>query len=214
MAIETATKLAIYNGALRWLGERKLSSITEDRHPRHVLDDIWGSGNAIVVETLENANWNFAIRTSQIDYNPAIEPDFGFSRAFTRPTDFLRKVAISGSEYFSPPLTHAQLQSEGEYWFSDFDSIFVRYISDDSDYGLDSAKWPVAFKKYLEVRMAWEACETLTNDDRKMAKLDRLKTDFWRRAVGNDGLEDGVKFAPAGSWVTARGGRARYRGET
>jgi hypothetical protein len=38
------SKLGIYNDALRILGERKLSSISEDRPPRYRLDDIYDFG--------------------------------------------------------------------------------------------------------------------------------------------------------------------------
>ena len=36
-----ATKLGLYNRALRVLGETKLSSLSEAREPRYILDDIY-----------------------------------------------------------------------------------------------------------------------------------------------------------------------------
>ena len=39
-----ATRLQLYNRALRIIQERKLSSLTEKREPRFLLDDVWEEG--------------------------------------------------------------------------------------------------------------------------------------------------------------------------
>ena len=44
MAITNSDRLDVYNGALRRLGSRRLASLTENREPRRVLDDIWNNG--------------------------------------------------------------------------------------------------------------------------------------------------------------------------
>ena len=38
-----ADKLGVYNGILRELGESRLASLTEDRKPRHEIDNVYDS---------------------------------------------------------------------------------------------------------------------------------------------------------------------------
>lgn len=79
------TQLDIYNGALLHCGERFLASLTEQREPRRLLDRVWSSNG--VKTCLEQGQWNFAMRTIQIDYDPSIAPSFGYARAFQKPND-------------------------------------------------------------------------------------------------------------------------------
>lgn len=204
MAVSSEVKLAIYNGALRHLGSRNLSSLTENREPRRVLDDIWGSSNDMVKLALTRGEWNFGLRTMVLDYNPSIEPDFGFQRAFDKPTDYARLAGLSADEYFRTPLTNSQYVEEAAFWFSDHDAIYIRYVSTDTAYGMDSAKWSEPFKKYLEYYMAYEGCERITNSTTKEDRLYRKMTDALKVAKSNDAMAEGVKFLPSGSWVRSR----------
>src|SRR5260221_1483015 len=101
---------SLYNGALRVLGQRKLAALTEESEPRHLLDDVWGEG--AVDACLEEGLWNFAIRTARLDYSPSIEPDFGFSRAFDKPTDWIRTAGMAADGYFRVRLTDEQVKDQ------------------------------------------------------------------------------------------------------
>lgn len=213
MAITDATKLAVYNGALLRLGSRKLASLAENREPRRVMDDIWGPSSNIVLSALERGEWNFAIRTVEGVYSTSVEPPFGFSRAFDKPDDFRRLAALSADPYFRAPLTNGQYIDEAGYWFSDFDVIYVRYVSDHSDYGFNGSLWTESFKEYLECKMAWEACERITNATSKRDRIERDMMNALKAAKSNDAMAEGVKFPPRGSWLRARGGRGREGGQ-
>lgn len=207
MAVTDAIKLQVYNGALRRLGSRGLVSLTEAREPRRVLDDIWGPSNEVVRWALEKGEWNFAIRAVQAEYDPGIEPDFGFSRAFPKPDDFVRLAALCRDEYFQSPLVNAEYSDEATYWFADRDVIYIRYVSDDTDYGMNSAAWTESFKNLIELSLAWEASERITNS---ASKSDRLLRDYDRalkEARSHDAMAEGVKFRPQGSWLASRGSR-------
>lgn len=208
MAITDAIKLTIYNGALQRLGSRKLASLAENRKPRRVMDDIWGSSSNIVLAALERGEWNFAIRTVEGIYSTSIEPPFGYSRAFDKPDDFRRLVSLSADPYFRTPLTDGQYTDEAGYWFADFDAIYVRYVSDHSDYGLNDSLWTESFKEYLECKMAWEACETITNATSKRDRIERDMMNALRTAKSHDAMSEGVKFPPRGAWSRARHGRS------
>lgn len=213
MAIADDVKLAIYNGALRRLGSRKLASLSENREPRRVLDDIWGSASEVVGYALERGEWNFAIRTVQGNYSSAIEPDFGYRRAFEKPSDMRRLASLSYDPYFNIPLSHDEYVDEAGYWFMDYDEIYVRYVSDDGSYGFDSGLWTEGFKKWLECYMAWEGCERITNSTTKRVGLEKDMNKFLRDAKSLDAMNEGTKFRPPGDWIRSRhtGRRERSR---
>ena len=79
------SKLTLFNGALRLLGERRLASLTEDRPARRYLDDAWDDG--LVDDALEQGFWNFATRTVQMTASTSVEPEFGYRYAFQKPDD-------------------------------------------------------------------------------------------------------------------------------
>lgn len=201
------TKLKLYNAALLLLKQRKLASLTEDQEARHVLDDVWDRGNGAVRHCLEQGLWNFAIRARSLEHSASIEPAFGYQRAFEKPDDFVRLDMISADEYFSDPLT--AYESEQSYWFADVTPLYVRYISDDSQYGADYSLWPESFTRFVEAYLATEAAPGISasmGDDVAAIQEDRLKS-----AKSKDAMNEPARFAPPGSWSRARHGRSSSR---
>lgn len=200
------TKLQLFNGCLRNVGERKLASLTEGVETRRLLDDIWDDGAVRFV--LELGQWNFAVRTSQLTYSPSVsEPDFGYQYAFDRPTDLVRLIAISGDEYFSTPLT--AYRPEGEYFWSDLDTIYIQYVSDDDAYGADMSLWPQSFVKLFQAYLARELGPRLKNFN----DMDRVNQEFKTKladAKAKDAMEGPSSFSPPGTWVQSRS-RGDYR---
>ncbi len=170
-----------------------------------MLDDIWGANDEVVRHALEQADWNFATRTVEGDYTPSIEPDFGFRKAFSKPTDLARLTSLATDEYFRHVLRADQYADESDYWFTEYELIYVKYVSKDSDYGFDSGKWTQGFRKYLEAYIAWEACERLTNSDRKRVRQERDMLRLLKAEKSRDAQAEGVKMFPHGSWVRSRG---------
>ncbi len=197
------SQLTIYNGALRNCGERKLASLSESVESRRLLDDIWEDGAARYC--LEQGQWNFAVRTVQLTYSPSVSnPDFGYRYAFDRPTDLVRLIGISGDEYFSMPLT--DYQPEGEYFWCDLDTIYLRYISDDAAYGADMSLWPQTFVKFVQSYLARELGPRLKN----FSDMDRINAEFKVKladARAKDAMEGPSGKSPPGSWVRSRSRR-------
>lgn len=212
MAVTDAIKLRIYNGALRRLGDRSLASLTEDREPRRVLDGAWGSNDEVVKWALERGEWNFGIKSVQIDYNPSVSSSFGFRYTHDKPTDLRRLASLSSDEYMRVPLTNDQYIDEATFWFTDYQVLFVRYVSDDTDYGLNAAAWPELFKEMIETKLALESCERLTNSKGLGDRLYQELQVAIKTAKSHDAMQEGIKFFPRGSWARARGGYGR-RGE-
>lgn len=201
------SQLNVYNDALRLVGERQLFSLDENREPRRLLDAVW---DGAVDYCLEEGQWNFAIRSQQLDYSPSVEPPFGFRRAFNKPDDWVRTVAVATDPYFNAPLL--QYTDEASFWFCDMDEIFVRYVSNDPSFGKDSSQWPQTFRHFVAAYLALQIAPRLKNDidEEKLTRSYRLKKSD---ALAKDALQEPTKGVPAGSWVRSRrGGYSRdYR---
>jgi hypothetical protein len=204
-----ATKLSLYNGALRILQERRLASLTEEREPRRLLDDAYGDGstNGAVRYCLEAGQWTFATRMVLIDYSPSVTTPFGYTYAFEQPVDLVRVTGIFEDEYGRVPLT--RYADERRYWYSDLPSIYVGYVSNHASYGADLSLWPGVFAKLVEAYLAKEIAGSLTQGDSKIALAERAWEQARREARSFDAMAKPTAFFPAGSWVTARHGSSR-----
>lgn len=198
-----ATRLGLYNAALRECGERKLSALTDDSPSRYILDDVWTEG--FVSEVLSEGQWTFATRSIELPSDDSTETQFGYAYSFQNPTDLVRTVALCSDERFQTPLTGYQV--EAGFWYADIDPLYIRYVSNDDDYGGDLTVWPRDFTTYAELQLAWRILPRLTG-----SKADRLEiAKYAKRALLNakstDAMEKPVQFTPRGSWVSSRTGR-------
>lgn len=201
------TKLSLFNGALRLCKERKLAALSENRPPRRLLDDAWGDGSTTgaVKACLEMGQWTFATRTVMLDYSPSVEPEFGYRRAFDQPEDTVRPVAICQDEFFNFPLLG--YHDERHYWYTDLDTIYVRYVSNGAEYGADLSLWPEIFAKLVEAYLAMEIVGNLTGADSKKVEQAFVRAKLEARSL--DAMNKPTVFMPQGSWSSARRGGGR-----
>lgn len=199
----TIDKLSLYNYALDMVGETALSALTENRGPRFLLDRVWARD--VVKYCLEQGQWQFATRTVRLDADTSIEPDFGLRYAFERPEDYVRTVAVSGDEYFSEPET--RYADEGGYFSADYDMLYVKYVSDDDDYGRNYTLWPQSFFTYVAARMAWEIIPRLVNSRSTRKDMEDIMAKELSSAQGKDGTNRPTRFPSRGAWAHARHGR-------
>lgn len=204
-----ATRIDLYNGALRECGERKLASLSENREPRRLLDDVWQAGEGIVKYVLQRKQWRFARRTVEIAPSDSIEPAFGHTFAFPIPDDHLRTCGLWSDEYMQTPLIEYQI--EGRYWYSDIDPIYVAYVSDDDEWGGDLTIWPANFVRYVETYMASLIAHRLTGSKTNRNDLIKLAQIRLKEAANTDAMESPTMFPPRGTWANARtGGRRSF----
>lgn len=203
-----ATKLSLYQGALRLLGERLLASLAENREPRRILDSVWDGG--AMSYCLESGQWKFAARTIQLDFSPSVEPDFGFTYAFDKPTDHVRTMGIWSDDYMRCPLE--AYREESGFWVADLETLYIKYVSDDAAFGADMSKWPQTFVKFFEAHLASEAAMPLTGNRTKMDDMLAIRKAKLSDALSKDAMADPTKELPSGSWVRARSaGWSNYR---
>ena len=141
-----ASKLSVYNGANRILGERKLASLTENRASRRRLDSVW-DGDTGVLWCLQQGLWNFAMETIELTYSPSVTPAFGYTYAFDKPTDWVRTARVSDDEGFCGRLDY---KDQVDYWFANPDTIYVKYVSKAVTRGLDLSLWTPNFTDFVE----------------------------------------------------------------
>lgn len=195
-----ADQLSIYNGALLHCGERFLASLTENREPRRLLDRVWSSNG--VKACLELGQWNFAMRTIRIDYDSGIEPSYGYNRAFDKPDDWVLTSAVCSDEFFRAPLLRHV--DEAGYWYSDIDTIYVRYVSNGANYGGDLNKWPESFREFVEAHFASKIILKLSNSEEELGRVEKLRAKFLKTAKSRAAMAEPTSFLARGQWGLSR----------
>ena len=203
----TATKLGVYNDALGIIGERSLATVTDNVEPRRALDAAWDKGavdQGGIIYCLEQGYWNFATRSQALNYSPSVEPPFWYIRAFDKPTDWVRTVSVASDPYYRYPMVH--YADESDFWFADLDVIYVKYISNDTEYGLDMSIWPMSFVAFVALYLADTICERLSQNATKNQEIHKQWKEARICANGIDGTNKPTQMIPMGSWAGARFG--------
>ena len=208
----STTRLKIYNGALLLVGERGLASLTVTEESRRVLDEVWNDNG--VRYCLEQGQWNFAMRAAQFTYDSTITPSFGLNRGFNKPSDWVLTSAVCSDEYFNTPaLNYAD---EAGVWYADIDDIYVRYVSDDENFGMDMSLWPDTFTEYVKTYFASRICHKIPGSPEVIQKLHGpaghpqrgLLHQALLLAKNRAAMTGPATFPARGSWVGSRlGGR-------
>lgn len=179
--------------------------MTENREPRRLLDDVYDGG--AIKTCLEAGFWNFGTRTVKIEYDPGIDPDFGYQRVFVKPSDWCRSAVVSAHEFLSPPLLDYHFKDEGGFWFADIDTLFISMVSDGEDYGGNLGIWTESFSRYFEAYLASEIAWKLTRDKDTVAGIKEEMALRLKGAVSKDAMDSGTSVPPEGSWNSSRGRR-------
>lgn len=198
-------RLAIYNGALEIIGKRRIASLTVNEEARHLLDQVWNDNG--VQFCLEQGQWKFAMRTQMLDYDSDVTPEFGYRYAFTKGTDWVATCAVCSDEYMRTPVTRYR-DEVGVIW-TDIDRIYVSFVSNDPDYGMDLGRWPASFTQYVKMYFASRIALKATGDNQIVQMLDSkngMVDKALLTAQNRDAQNDPPKFPAAGNWVTARRG--------
>jgi hypothetical protein len=201
------TKLAVYNGALRICEERRLATLSDGNHACRLLDDVWGDGETTgaVKHCLQMGQWTFATRTAAVAYDSGIDPDFGYPYAFEQPDDLVRVMAVCQDEYFKVPLN--EYVDERGYWYASLQTIYVKWVSNDSEYGADLSLWPESFSDLVHHYLANKIVGSLTGATAETKKLVRaLWKEAKKDAMALDGMNNPTRFTPEGDWSRARRG--------
>lgn len=210
-------RLKIYNGALTICEERLITGLTVNEEARYLLDNVWNNGG--VRYCLEQGQWRFAMKASKQTYDPAVTPSFGYRYAFPKPTDWVDTSAVCQDEYFRTPLL--QYADEVGYWFADLPDIYVKYVSDDANYGGNLSLWPQTFARYVEYYFAGRIVGKMTGGANLVEKLlgpagRPDKGDVHAALItarNRDAMAGPTTFPARGSWVSSRYGAGYSRND-
>lgn len=209
------TKTTLYRDAIMLLKQDAVDvTVTDDNAFVNNLDLVYDRALAFC---LIKGDWNFATRTVSIEASDDLDSGFGYSNVIEKPDDYAgRIVAISGNELFDPQLDRYDEDGglQGNI-FCDADPLYLRYISNGTDYGLNLSIWPATFERFVEYELAWRIAPQLTSwsaAEREEFRKERNRV--LREAQANDARNQGAKPTPQGRLVQARGWpstRSRWR---
>lgn len=154
MAID---QLGLYNDALLILGQRALSSLTEDREPRHLLDGAYTRD--AVRYCLELVQPNFASKTAILS-----TPTSGvtFDNVHPLPADYVTVIEPFSDNKLDQAISRYVI--EGKTLLSDYDTVYLRYISD----GYLITDWAPSFFRVVGAYLARELCIRLSPDEQEV----------------------------------------------
>jgi hypothetical protein len=203
-----ADRLEIYKGALRLLGDAHgLSSLTEVGPARSALDDAW---QPAVRYMLAKGLWNFAIRTVELSNDEDVEARFGYEYSFSKPTDWIRTVSICSDATFR--VGYELYEDEAQYWYADIDPLYIRYVSDDDDYGWNIAAWREPFAAALSAYLAFSCGLPISSDKSNRNDMHSLFKGLLKDAKALDAVDERVRQKPDGRLVRSRTtSRNRYQ---
>ena len=207
----STTQLKLYNAALGLCGETTLASLAEEREARYALDEIWN--NDAIQTCLEAGQWNFGVRSTQLDYSPSISPNpvGGYQYAFEIPSDWVRWTSICLDPHFE--VAFVQYQTDNGFLFADEGTLYVRYVSNDNLFGNDMSLWPKTFCRFVEAYLALYFAAATNKPPQMQAKLQGWYELKLRDAGAKDAQQEPEKSRQPGMWARSRVGSARYNRE-
>lgn len=202
------SQLDFYNGALLLLKETPLANLNENREARFLLDQEWnlnqGQGSHIFNSCLSEADWLFGQRTQQLQYNQNAVPSFGYPYAFNVPADLVRLMVIAYDPYLRNSLN--QYQMEGGYIFCGLQTLYLRWVSNDPAWGMNTAIWPEIFIDYVFAHLAYKIAGKVTGGKMTPEDVRKEKVRLLGDAAGKNAIARPVAFPPRGTWLLSRHG--------
>lgn len=156
------TQLAIYNGALQLIGERRLNTLTDDVEVRYDLDNVWDLDPfdycAEVVKP------RFAVKTTSLTVTAGVA---------TLPAGFITMVGLFSDAELDQPIT--RFTRDGNTIVVDEDVVHLRYI--DGTYASDLSLWTPVFARVVMAYIATELSQQRNPDS-----YEQLQAVFQQRA--------------------------------
>lgn len=200
-----SSKLSLYNDALRAIGDLRLGSLTDDVEARYVLDDAWDDCVAFV---FTEGLWNFATKTEVITADTGQTSIPGFSFVFDKPVNWLRTITLSQTSLFTD---EAVYRDEGNKFYSNWDTLYIRYISNEKAVDGQIENWPLTFAKVVAACLAKECAERLSGSGAKGEALAAGYEAALASAKNKDALDQSKMILRPGNWVRAMRGSSSAR---
>jgi hypothetical protein len=188
-----ASDVDICNRALQKLGAERITSLTQDSENARECNVAYA---AVRDAELRAHPWNFAIKRTQLAYD-STAPAFGFSYAYTLPSDCLRLLPPDVAYNYN---SH-DWQIEGRKILTDDGApLNIRYIARIEDTTLFDA----LFVESLACAIAQELCEKITQSNSKGQMIRNDYVMAIRSARKQNAFENISAEPPTDAWITCR----------
>lgn len=196
---------AIANRALTKIGETRLLGLGDDTNAGRTLNSMF---THVRDAELRRHRWKFAIKRDSL-LALATAPAWGYAYQFPLPNDYLALVQVNdfyirpASKDKGPWTVERSSDGSGTVLLSDLAApLYVRYISRVTNAGL----FDPLFVEALACKLAYEACEALTQSSTKKKDC----ADAYRFALDEAARVDAIELPPDelpwGSWLESREG--------
>lgn len=201
------SKVDIVNRAATKLGDDRVLSLSDDTKVARTFNSMY---DIVRDAELRRNCWNFAVKRASIAAS-ITAPDWGFSYAYPLPSDFLRLLDIDGSwsdpgldDYISYDNSKFRIEGVGDIGkciVTDMSApLYVRYAAIVTDTNM----YDSAFVEAFACRLAYEACETLTQSNTKKSALLGDYMMAVREAIQSNAVENPARAMPDDAWIMSR----------
>ena len=190
----TVTEIDVINKALLLLGDRQITDRTENSERAKIMDAIYDN---VRDKLLRECQWNFATTQKSIAQDASYTVVFSeeFDAAHHLPADFLYMVRVEGDVQYKM-LDNRILVNE----VSDGAALKIEYVKRVTDMSVADP----FFVDALAYRLAYEACERITQSNTKKSDLAAEYELSITRAKRHNGQEDFPQDTVEDEWLTAR----------
>lgn len=198
-----ASSVEIANSALTKLGELRIMSLDDNVKAAREINAIFTLRRDALLRAY---NWNFAMKRANL---PALSdaPANGYAYAYQLPSDCLRMIQVG--DYYSIPglanfiggIDDQPYKIEGQTIVTDLGApLAVRYLRRVTN----SGEFDVMFNEVLAYDLAFETCESLTQNTSKKESLRAGRHEQILLAVRANAIELPPESIPDDSWIASR----------
>lgn len=198
------TKLQLYNECLGHLGPVRLgaSGLTENRSDRREIDAVY---DGVLQGMLERGLWFFALRSVMIEPDTDVDARFGLPYTYSMPTDYVRLRSICTDE--AQTQEDRTYKREGRVIFSVYPVLYLTYVSNDTNYGLNLGAFSQLYAEAVAAELAYKSGLPIAKDRGTKNDLFVIKKRILVEAKRLEAVDERVKEKPPGTWSLSRSGR-------
>lgn len=184
-----ASKTEIANRALSKLGQPRVSNIdTDGTKAANTIRYMWDMTRDALLMAYP---WNFSIQIAQLAAD-AEEPLYGYTTQYSLPSDCLSLLEIDNNPEFR--------FVQGKIHTSEAAPLNIKYIARMTNPG----SWDALFNEAFASRLAYEACEEITQSNSKKQILANDFANSIRLAYANNAIQIQQTEYDVDEWLAVR----------
>lgn len=193
-----ASQVEIVNNALVEIGEATITSIDQGTRAARAAKRVWHN---IRREMLRRYRWNFAKKRATLAPD-ATAPAFGYTYAFTVPSDFLAMIGIyDGNEDLrNYTATGQPYNMEGRTILYNEATLYLTYIADITD----TSQFDSLFESALVYKLALRLAYDLSTGTGRADSLQGFFTEAIKAAKFSNAIENAPEVFIASQWIDSR----------